>query len=113
VLEWVNEMRKWLDEVTAKQETTPLSEDPAFLTKEVDAKITRVNSVLTRVSSIPKPKEPKKAKRSNIKMENVKINGEDAENFDDFIKFDNPEGETSNEEPKTSNEEQQKENQEE
>ena len=59
-----------------------------FRVSELDAKLTRANSVLTRVSSIPKPKEKKNKKPQNVKMENVTIDGNEGD-WEDFVKIDN------------------------
>ena len=59
-----------------------------FRVSELDAKLTRANAVLTRVSSIPKPKEKKNKKPQNFKMENVTIDGNEGD-WEDFVKIDN------------------------
>jgi hypothetical protein len=87
-------LKKWLDESVAKQDASPLSEDPVFRTSEIDFKITQVNRVLSRVSSIPKPKEKKPAagakKNKNIKFENITIDGNEGDvNWEDFVKINN------------------------
>lgn len=65
-----------------------MSEDPVFRVGELDAKLTRANAVLTRISSIPKPKEKKAEKVKNIKMENVTIDGNEGD-WEDFVKIEN------------------------
>jgi hypothetical protein len=52
ILTIVKEVREWLSDVDAKQKAAMLSEDPVYRVGEVDARLTRVNAVLTRVSSI-------------------------------------------------------------
>jgi hypothetical protein len=79
VLERVADLRKWLEEAVAKQESLKLSEEPAFRSSEVDFKITALNRIFTRISSMPKPKEkkpPVKGKKNkNFKIENITIDG--------------------------------------
>ena len=65
-----------------------MSDDPVFRVGELDAKLTRANAVLTRISSIPKPKEKKAKKAKNIKMENVTIDGNEGD-WEDFVKIEN------------------------
>jgi len=89
-------LKKWLDESVAKQDASPLSEDPVFRTSEIDFKITQVNRALSRVSSIPKPKEKKPAgggkMNKNIKFENITIDGNEGDvNWEDFVKINNNE----------------------
>jgi hypothetical protein len=62
---------------------------------DIDQKINRVNSLFTRVSSIPKPKEKKKKPANkNIKIDNITIDGNSGEdlNWEDFVKIETPEG---------------------
>lgn len=68
-----------------------MDEDPVFKVSDLDFKITRVNGLLTRLSSIPKPKEKKKKLPKNFKIDNMTFNGKDGENIniEDFIKYDN------------------------
>jgi len=86
VLKITQEIKVWLDENVAKQDASPLNEDPVFRIGELDAKITRANAVLTRISSIPKPKEKKNKKPKNVKMENITIDGNEGD-WEDFVKF--------------------------
>ena len=76
-----------------------------FRTSEIDFKLTLVNRTLTRVSSIPKPKEkkPEKKRPKNFKLENVTIDGNSGEdvNWEDFVNINN------NQEEDSSNENQQ------
>jgi hypothetical protein len=62
---------------------------------ELEAKLTRANAVLTRVSSIPKPKEKKNKKPQNVKMENVTIDGNEGD-WEDFVKINNNEDDDQN-----------------
>ena len=104
VLKITEEIKTWLDESIAKQGAQTLNEDPVFRVGELDAKLTRVNAVFTRISSIPKPKEkkaPKKAK--NIKMENVTIDGNEGD-WEDFVKFDSGEEDNKSEQEEQSEE---------
>lgn len=86
--------------MTAKQKQALLSEDPVFRTYEIENRLQRVNTLFTRVSSLPKPKEKKPAagkkgkggRGRTFKMDNVTINGNSGENLEDFIKFDNYDG---------------------
>jgi hypothetical protein len=79
VLERVVDLRKWLEEAVAKQELLKLSEEPAFRSSEVDFKITALNRIFNKISSMPKPKEkkpPVKGKKNkNFKIENITIDG--------------------------------------
>jgi len=86
ILKITQEIKEWLDESIQKQEKSSLNEDPVFRVGELDAKVTRANAVLTRISSIPKPKEKKQKKAKNIKMENVTIDGNEGD-WEDFVKF--------------------------
>jgi hypothetical protein len=63
-----------------------LSEDPTFRTSEVDARLTRVNALYTRVASTPKPK-PKRKPPGNIKVDNITIDGNSGGNWEDFVSF--------------------------
>lgn len=77
--------------MVAKQVGLSLTEDPAFKVSDLDLRIKRVESVLVRVSSTPKPKEEKKKQRpKNIKMDNITIDGNSGDvNWEDFIKINN------------------------
>ena len=102
VLDRISDMRKWLSEMSSKQQGVSLSEDPAFRTSEIDSKLARTNAVYTRVSSLPKPREkkaPKRPRNSNIKMENITIDGMDGSdyNWEDFVKMDNGGGDSDQE----------------
>ena len=108
VLKFTQEIKAWLEEHTAKQEGSPLSDDPVFRVNELDAKLTRANAVLTRVSSIPKPKEKKKPK--NVKMENVTIDGNEG-NWEDFVKIETGSGDEDKQEQGQQQEQQHQEEQ--
>jgi hypothetical protein len=82
----LEETRKWLDDVIEKQVAKPLNEDPVFKLSDIDVKIKRVEAVLTRVSSIPKPKDERK-KSDKIKIENITIDGDSDINWEDIIKI--------------------------
>jgi hypothetical protein len=79
VLERVADIRKWLEEADAKQESLKLSEEPAFRSSEVDFMIKSLNRDFTRISSQPKPKENKPLvkgkKNKDFKIENINIDG--------------------------------------
>lgn len=94
VLDRITDLKKWLDESVAKQEALKLSEEPAFRTSEVDFKITSLNRVFTRISSMPKPKEKKPPgagkKNKNFKFENITIDGNSGDtNWEDFVTINN------------------------
>ena len=91
VWEKLNDTRQWIDDMVAKQVGLSLTEDPAFKVSDLDLRIKRVESVLVRVSSTPKPKEEKKKQRpKNIKMDNITIDGNSGDvNWEDFIKINN------------------------
>jgi hypothetical protein len=80
MLERVADIRKWLKEAVAKQQSLKLSEDPAFKSSEVDFMIKTLNREFTRISSQPKPKEnkpPVKGKKNkDFKIENNNIDGD-------------------------------------
>ena len=58
-------------------------------TAEVDIKLTRANNILTRISSIPKPKVKAPKRPKNFKLDNITINGMEGDNIniEDFIKY--------------------------
>lgn len=97
VLDRIADLKKWLDESVAKQELLKSSEEPAFRTSEVDFKITSLNRVFTRISSMPKPKEKKAPgagkKNKNFKFENITIDGNSGGNWEDFVTINNNESE--------------------
>lgn len=98
VLDRITDLKKWLDESVAKQEALKLNEEPAFRTSEIDFKITSLNRVFTRISSIPKPKEKKAAgkKSKNFKIENVTFDGNSGDaNWEDFVTINNNEDDDS------------------
>ena len=92
-LDRLAEINGWLEEQITKQKQTPLHEDPVLRSSDVDLKITRANSIYTRLSAIPKPKEKKPVRKGpkSFRMDNITINGNNGDdiNLEDFIKFDN------------------------
>jgi hypothetical protein len=82
----ITQLKKWLDESVEKQKALKLSEEPAFKSSEVDLKITSLNRIFTRISSMPKPKEKKSPvkgkKNKKFKVENITI--EDL-NWEDLV----------------------------
>lgn len=64
-------------------------------TEEVGTKITRAQNILTRISSIPKPKVKAPKRPKNFKLDNITFNGMDGENIniEDFIKYSDSTGE--------------------
>lgn len=77
-----------------------MSEEPAFRSSEVDFKITSLNRVFTRISSMPKPKEkkaPVKGKKNkNFKIDNITIDGNSGDaNWEDFVTINNNDEEES------------------
>lgn len=113
MLDRIADLKKWIDESVTKQEALKLSEEPAFRTSEVDFKITSLNRLFTRISSIPKPKEkkvPVKNKNKNFKIENVTIDGNSGDaNWEDFVTINNNDDEESTSGP--NNEDQKQEQQ--
>ena len=89
IIKRIGEVREWLETVEEKQKDLTPTQDPAFKSGEVEAKITRVNSVYTRVSSTPKPKEKRPKRPKNFKIDNITIDGNSGGNWEDFIKVDN------------------------
>ena len=87
------EINGWLEEQITKQKETPLHEDPVLRSSDVDLKLTRANSIYTRLASTPKPKEKKPVRKGpkSFRMENITFNGNNGDdiNLEDFIKYDN------------------------
>lgn len=87
----ITELQYWIDEVMGKQKQTPLNEDPAFKVGDLEKKIERLNQSFSKAANTPKPKEEKKKKiPKNIKIDNIKIDGNEGDvNWEDFIKINN------------------------
>lgn len=88
VSEKIEEVKKWLNTNIDKQNQSPLNEDPVFKVGELEAKLQRLSTLYTKVSSTAKPKEKKKMPK-NIKIDNMTFDGDSDMNWEDFININN------------------------
>lgn len=86
----LTETRNYLADQLEKQVQSPLNADPVFKLADIEIKVKKVETVLTKVSSTAKPKGASSGfNGKNIKIDNMTFNGDSDVNWNDFIKINN------------------------
>ena len=69
VIDKVDEIRKWFDNLLEKQEAAPKHKDPLIKASDVLGKIEKLKKLYAKVSKKKKPKPPKEEKKEEEKEE--------------------------------------------